>query len=70
MSTTNLSIGFDKETATVSRIYDYLILVLAGFLYIGSYHLHFMLTVGDWDFWLDWKAQALHRQFYILSCVV
>ncbi|OAI07208.1 MULTISPECIES: bacterial ammonia monooxygenase, subunit AmoA [Methylomonas] len=62
MSTISVSTGFDKETATVSRIYDYLILVLAGFLYIGSYHLHFMLTVGDWDFWLDWKD----RQYWPL----
>ncbi len=45
----------NKEIAAVSRAYDYLVLVLAGFLYIGSIHLHFMLTVGDWDFWLDWK---------------
>lgn len=25
------------------------------FTVIGAFHLHFMLTVGDWDFWLDWK---------------
>jgi len=28
---------------------------LALFLFIGSFHLHFALTVGDWDFWVDWK---------------
>ena len=22
---------------------------------IGGYHVHFMLTMGDWDFWIDWK---------------
>lgn len=54
--------GLNDETAQVSRVYDYLILVLAGFLYIGSFHLHFMLTVGDWDFWLDWKD----RQYWPL----
>ena len=21
----------------------------------AAFHLHFMLTVGDWDFWIDWK---------------
>jgi methane/ammonia monooxygenase subunit A len=47
--------SLNEETARLSRAYDYLVLVLAGFLFIGSYHLHFMLTVGDWDFWLDWK---------------
>ena len=29
--------------------------MLALFLFIGAFHLHVALTVGDWDFWLDWK---------------
>lgn len=43
------------EKARLSRAFDFLILVLALFLFIGSFHLHFALTVGDWDFWVDWK---------------
>lgn len=43
------------EKAKLVRAYDYLILVLALFLFIGSFHLHFALTVGDWGFWVDWK---------------
>jgi methane/ammonia monooxygenase subunit A len=43
------------EKARLSRAFDYLILVLALFLFIGAFHLHVALTVGDWDFWLDWK---------------
>lgn len=55
MATPDMQFRMDEDTARMSRAYDYLVLVLAGFLFIGSVHLHFMLTVGDWDFWLDWK---------------
>jgi len=46
---------YTGEKARITRAYDYLILVLALFLFIGAFHLHFALTVGDWDFWIDWK---------------
>ncbi len=46
---------YTGEKARLTRAYDYLILVLALFLFIGAFHLHVALTVGDWDFWLDWK---------------
>ena len=46
---------YTGEKARLSRAYDYLILVLALFLFIGAFHLHVALTVGDWDFWVDWK---------------
>jgi methane/ammonia monooxygenase subunit A len=46
---------YTGEKARLTRAYDYLILVLALFLFIGSFHLHVALTVGDWDFWQDWK---------------
>jgi methane/ammonia monooxygenase subunit A len=46
---------FTGEKARLSRAFDYLILVLVLFLFIGSFHLHVALTVGDWDFWQDWK---------------
>jgi methane/ammonia monooxygenase subunit A len=26
---------------------------------VGSYHIHAMLTMGDWDFWVDWKDRRL-----------
>ncbi len=46
---------YTGEKARLTRAYDYLILVLALFLFIGAFHLHVALTVGDWDFWVDWK---------------
>jgi methane/ammonia monooxygenase subunit A len=29
------------------------------FVVCGSYHIHAMLTMGDWDFWADWKDRRL-----------
>ncbi len=58
MTSTDLEIPpqpYTGEKARLSRAYDYLILVLALFLFIGAFHLHVALTVGDWDFWVDWK---------------
>ena len=26
---------------------------------IGGYHVHAMLTMGDWDFWVDWKDRRM-----------
>ncbi len=38
---------YTGEKARICRAYDYLILVLVLFLFIGSFHLHVALTVGD-----------------------
>jgi hypothetical protein len=47
---------YTGEKARLTRAYDYLILVLALFLFIGAFHLHVALTAGDWDIWVDWKG--------------
>ena len=44
-----------SETARLSRWFDFLCLVPILFVMAGAFHLSMMLTVGDWDFWLDWK---------------
>jgi methane/ammonia monooxygenase subunit A len=43
------------EIARISRIFDFILLLPILLVIIGSYHLTMILTVGDWDFWLDWK---------------
>ena len=44
-----------SDTARLSRWFDFLCLVPILFVMAGAFHLSMMLTVGDWDFWLDWK---------------
>jgi methane/ammonia monooxygenase subunit A len=36
-----------------------MILFVVFFIVLGGYHIHFMLTGGDWDFWTDWKDRRL-----------
>ncbi|WP_425284387.1 bacterial ammonia monooxygenase, subunit AmoA [Methylocapsa palsarum] len=34
---------------------DTLLLISLFLIVLGGYHIHAMLTMGDWDFWIDWK---------------
>jgi methane/ammonia monooxygenase subunit A len=54
--------GINGETARMSRYFEFLVVVAAFFLFAGAVHLHMMLTVGDWDMFIDWKD----RQFWVL----
>jgi len=51
----------DSEASKFSRKLDFLILPIVVFAIMAAVHIHFMLTAGDWDFWVDWKD----RQFWI-----
>lgn len=47
-----------QSTAEHKRIYlifDLLAIPAIFLVLAGAFHLHMMLTVGDWDFWSDWK---------------
>ena len=54
--------GFTKEAAKYSRIFDFLVVLAVITLFAGAIHLHVMLTVGDWDMYIDWKD----RQYWPL----
>lgn len=43
------------EAASLVKTGDYLLLIALFLITLGSYHIHAMLTMGDWDFWIDWK---------------
>ncbi|WP_054774741.1 bacterial ammonia monooxygenase, subunit AmoA [Methylogaea oryzae] len=59
MSTLQSAVRSHAEAVQVSRTIDYLILFIVFFVVVGSYHIHAMLTMGDWDFWADWKDRRL-----------
>ncbi|MFO1353084.1 MAG: methane monooxygenase/ammonia monooxygenase subunit A [Gammaproteobacteria bacterium] len=54
--------GLAPEAARLSRIWDFLVVAAVILLFMGAIHLHVMLTVGDWDMFIDWKD----RQFWVL----
>lgn len=47
------------EAAGCVQTVDWMLLVLLFFAVLGGYHVHFMLTAGDWDFWVDWKDRRM-----------
>jgi methane/ammonia monooxygenase subunit A len=55
------------EVVKVSRALDYIILFTAFLFILGGYHIHYMLTDGDWDFWTGWKDK---RQWITSPVVV
>src|SRR5579864_3711781 len=44
-----------EEQRRVYRRFDLIVAVVLFFLFMALYHVVTMLTVGDWDFWTDWK---------------
>ena len=48
--------------SATARALEWIIVPAVLLVITGSFHLHAMLTMGDWDFWLDWKD----REFWIV----
>ena len=50
------------EGVALSRHIDYIYFIPILFVTIvGTFHMHFDLLAGDWDFWIDWKD----RQYWV-----
>jgi len=54
---------WSRENASISRTFDKLVVVIIFIAMAAAFHLHFQLTVGDWDFWVDWKD----RQYWVTA---
>jgi methane/ammonia monooxygenase subunit A len=38
---------------------DWILLFVLFLVLLGSYHIHYMLLAGDWDFWIDFKDRRM-----------
>ncbi|MBM4227399.1 MAG: methane monooxygenase/ammonia monooxygenase subunit A [Gammaproteobacteria bacterium] len=54
---------WSRENADLSRTFDILVVIIMFIAITAAFHLHFQLTVGDWDFWVDWKD----RQYWVTA---
>lgn len=54
--------GLTPSAARYSRLFDVLVVAAVVTIFAGAIHLHVMLTVGDWDMYVDWKD----RQYWPL----
>lgn len=43
------------ETVACANVMDWLLLFILFLVCLSAYHIHTMLLMGDWDFWIDWK---------------
>ena len=59
MSASQSAVRSRAEAVAVSRAFDWMILFTLFTAVLGGYHIHYMLTGGDWDFWTDWKDRRL-----------
>lgn len=50
-----------SDASKFSRKVDYLIIPIVVFAVLAAFHIHAMLLMGDWDFWVDWKD----RQYWV-----
>jgi methane/ammonia monooxygenase subunit A len=44
-----------SDAAKIARGLDWIVVAILFFAITAAFHIHMMLTVGDWDFWVDWK---------------
>ena len=44
-----------EQQRRIYKAFDWIVIPISVLVIIGAFHIHFMLTGGDWDFWIDWK---------------
>jgi methane/ammonia monooxygenase subunit A len=59
MSASQSAVRSRAEAVKCSRTLDWMMIFTLFTTLIGGYHIHYMLTGGDWDFWTDWKDRRL-----------
>jgi methane/ammonia monooxygenase subunit B len=52
-----------SPAARVSRTFDFLVAAAIFIVLVAAYHIHVELTIGDWDFWVDWKDREFWPTF-------
>jgi Ammonia monooxygenase. len=51
------------EGVKLSRMIDAIYFIpIAYFGVFATFHMHFDLLAGDWDFWIDWKDGSFGSQ--------
>jgi len=69
MSSYSPAVFTKAEIVQASRTADWMILALSFLVFCGGFHVHAMLTMGDWDFWTDWKDRRLWVTVTPIMCI-
>lgn len=52
---------WNPDAVSLSRTFDWIVVGIVFAAVTAGFHIHTMLTVGDWSFWVDWKD----RQWWV-----
>lgn len=69
MSAVSSCVKSQAEAIAISRLADICVIFILFMTLTGGYHVHAMLTMGDWDFWSDWKDRRLWVTVTPIVCV-
>jgi len=64
------ALGISPASAKAMRRFDFLVVPIVFIAVLASFHVHFMLTAGDWDFWVDWKDRLYWPMITTVSAMV
>jgi methane/ammonia monooxygenase subunit A len=56
MNVSKSAIGSRAKQVKVSRTFDWMILFSFFLIALSGYHMNYVLTGEDWDFWIDLKT--------------
>ncbi|HIF17791.1 MAG TPA: methane monooxygenase/ammonia monooxygenase subunit A [Cycloclasticus sp.] len=55
MSAVQSAITTAEQQHRIYKAFDWVVIPIVILVITGAFHIHAMLTMGDWDFWIDWK---------------
>jgi len=60
----------EQQKNTLYKYVDILIIPVIVLLFMGIFSFHFALTVGDWDYWIDWRDRRWWPLLTPISLIV
>lgn len=63
-------LGITSESARAMRMVDFIVVPIVFVAILAAFHIHFMLTAGDWDFWVDWKDKLYWPMITTISAIM
>lgn len=64
------ALGISEASGRAMRLFDFIVLPIVFVALMVAFHLHFMLTAGDWDFWVDWKDRLYWPMITCISSIM
>lgn len=63
-------LGITPASARAMRLLDFIVVPIVFFAVMAAIDIHFILTAGDWDFWVDWKDRLYWPMISVISTMM